>query len=104
MIIEQYPRGDLVHAYFDDSSEETITNGGSEVFLTTPSGRTYECRPSASAIAPDFTCEFHKSLPASEQAKENVIFCDSKAAFQATSERRIFLPTGFVQSWSKYMN
>ena len=66
MIIEQYPRGDLVHAYFDDSSEETITNGGSEVFLTTPSGRTYECRPSASAIAPDFTCEFHKPLPAKQ--------------------------------------
>ena len=55
--IEQFPLEDLVHVYTDGSSDKTITNGKSGVFLTTLSNTSHQGKFGAGTIAPNFTSE-----------------------------------------------
>ncbi|GFX29580.1 ribonuclease H [Trichonephila clavipes] len=90
--IAKYPQHDFVFAYTDGSSDETFLNGDSGVFMTTPSDANYQRVIGAGAIASCFTCEIqaiievldlYETLPILEQTRDLVIFCDSRAAFQA---------------------
>ncbi|GFV11182.1 ribonuclease H [Trichonephila clavipes] len=79
--IGKYPQEDFVFAYTDGSSDETFLNGGSGVFMTTPSDANYQRIIGAGAIAFCFTCEreiiealnLYETLPILEQTRCLVI-------------------------------
>ncbi|GFW77812.1 hypothetical protein TNCV_3403881 [Trichonephila clavipes] len=74
--IDKYPKDVFVFANIDGSSDETFSNGGSGVFMTTPSDATYRRVISAGITASCFTYELQviiealETLPILELVKE----------------------------------
>ena len=63
-IIENFPKEKYVHAYTDGSSDKTITNGGSGVFLTTLDNTPHQGNFGAGNMDSNFTCELLAILEA----------------------------------------
>ncbi|GFS83747.1 hypothetical protein TNCV_610831 [Trichonephila clavipes] len=84
--IDKYSKNDFVFAYTDVSSDETFSNGGSRVFMTTPSDATYQRVIGATSCelqAISEVLDLYETVPILEQGKGLVILCDSQTALQA---------------------
>ena len=60
-----------VHVYTDNSSDKTIINGGSGVFLTTVNGTTHQCMNGGGNKASNFTYELQAIVQALDIAKSS---------------------------------
>ena len=88
-----YPKDDYIFVFTDESSDETLENGGASVYFIIPQGkRTEQFKVDADKISSHLTCQLlaiqkalnkYINFQETEKAKDLVIASDSKAALQA---------------------
>ncbi|GBM06978.1 hypothetical protein AVEN_239678-1 [Araneus ventricosus] len=101
---------DLPAVAIDGTSDEALSNGGSEVHFNLPDGGIQQRKIGACKVALNFTCELrtivealelYLSLPDSNKAKRLVIFCDSRIALEAVQRGGTWLTEKIHSSFAK---
>ena len=88
MLEEKYPQADWTHIYTDGSAEEAVGNGGSGVFVRTPTGQTISYSNVNGRKCSNFKAETSAlqnavAYTAEMKPQKTVILTDSKAALQS---------------------
>ena len=88
MLEEKYPQAGWTHIYTDGSAEEAVRNGGSGVFVRTPTGQTFGYSNATGRKCSNFKAETSAlqnavAYIAEMKPQKTVILTDSKAALQS---------------------
>ena len=88
MLEEKYPQADWTHIYTDSSAEEAVRNGGSGMFVRTPTGQTVGYSNATGRKCSNFKVETSalqnaEVYIAEMNPQKTVILTDSKAALQS---------------------
>ena len=88
MLEEKYPQAGWTHIYTDGSAEEVVRNGGSGVFVRTPTGQTFGYSNATGRKCSNFKAETSAlqnavAYIAEMKPQKTVILTDSKAALQS---------------------
>ena len=88
MLEEKYPQADWTHIYTGSLAEDAVRNGGSGVFVRTPTGQTVSYSNATSRKCSNFKAEtsaLKKAVACIAEVKpqKTVILTDSKAALQS---------------------
>ena len=88
MLEKKYPQADWTHVYTDGSAEDAVRNGGSGVFVRTPTGQTVSYSNATGRKCSHFKAETSAlqnavAYIAEMKPQQTVILTDSKAALQS---------------------